>query len=56
METRAILEGDEKLELSFIELVIAASECSEDESEIYDLIDGALTGDRIDLVPTDLPI
>ena len=33
-ETRELIEGNEVLEGSFIELVLAASECSEDLGEI----------------------
>jgi hypothetical protein len=47
--TREFLESGEPLELSFVELVIAASECSEDESEIYELVDGLMESGRVSL-------
>jgi hypothetical protein len=48
-ETREMLESEQPLELSFVELVIAASECSEDESEIFDLVDGLMRSGRVTL-------
>jgi len=54
-ETREMLEGEQSLELSFVELVIAASECSEDETEIADLVDGLIASGRVTLqAPIDL--
>lgn len=47
--TRQLLQSEDPLELSFVELVVAATECSEDESEIFDLIDGLLESDRVQL-------
>lgn len=44
-----LLAGQETLELSFVELVVAATECSEDASEIGDLLDGLLVSERIRL-------
>jgi len=48
-QAQEILESEEQLELSFIELVIAASECSEDESEIFELVDGLMQSGRVRL-------
>ena len=48
-QTRNLLEGADDLELSFVELIVAASECSEDEGEIFDLVDGLMLSDRIQL-------
>ncbi len=42
---------EEVVEASFIELVVAASECSEDENEIFDLVDGLLGSGRVRLLP-----
>lgn len=50
--TRVLLEGDDRLELSFVELVVVASECSEDESEIFDLVDGLIDSGRVRLMET----
>jgi hypothetical protein len=47
--TREVLESEEQLDLSFVELVIAASECSEDESEIFELVDGLMQSGRVRL-------
>jgi hypothetical protein len=47
-----LLEGDDRLELSFVELVVVASECSEDESEIFDLVDGLIDSGRVRLMET----
>ena len=46
-ETRELLEGEDMLEGSFIELVLAASECSEDMGEIFDRMDDLLDSRRI---------
>ena len=48
-ETRALIEGGDPLEASFIELVIGASECSDDGAEIADLVDALLDSDRVQL-------
>jgi hypothetical protein len=48
-QAQKILESEEQLELSFVELVIAASECSEDESEIFELVDGLMQSGRVSL-------
>ncbi len=50
--TRELLEGDDALELSFVELILVAADCSEDESEISDLVDGLLGSGRVQLSPT----
>jgi hypothetical protein len=47
-----LLEGDDRLELSFVELVVVASECSEDESEIFDLVDDLIDSGRVRLMET----
>jgi len=46
-ETRELLEGDEMLEGSFIDLVLAASESSDDLGEIFDQMDELLDSRRI---------
>jgi hypothetical protein len=51
-ETRALIAGDAPLEGSFIDLIVAASECSEDEAEIFDLIEGLLDSGRVELSQT----
>jgi len=48
-ETRALIEGEGRLEASFIELIIGASECSDDETEIADLVDALLDSERVQL-------
>jgi hypothetical protein len=45
--TRELIEGDDPLEGSFIDLIVAASECSEDEGEIFLLIDDLLDSGRV---------
>ena len=45
-ETLDWLEQGEASELGFIELVIAASEASEDQQEIADLVDGLVDAGR----------
>jgi hypothetical protein len=54
-ETRTLIEGDAPLEGSLIDLIVAASECSEDEAEIFDLIDGLLESGRVALSETPAP-
>jgi hypothetical protein len=44
-----LMTGAEALELSFVELVVAVSECSEDANEIIDLLDDLLDSDRISI-------
>ena len=54
--TRTIehLESSAEIELSFVELVVFASELSEDEQEVGDLVDGLLASGRIRLRPETL--
>jgi hypothetical protein len=49
-ESRALFEGDDPLEASLIELIICASECSEDEMEVADQLDAVLASGRVQLV------
>jgi hypothetical protein len=54
LRTRDQLETCRELELSFVELVVAASEQSEDEQEVADLVDGLLASGRVRLRPEEL--
>ncbi len=47
--TRALIEGDAEIEASFIELVVGASTCSEDEMEVADQLDALLASGRVRL-------
>ena len=51
-ETLEWLEQDGELELSMVELVVAASEASEDQQEIADLIDGLIEQGRVSPTPS----
>jgi hypothetical protein len=46
-QTLEALETGPTLELSLVELVVMASECSEDGSEISDLVDGLIDSGRV---------
>jgi hypothetical protein len=46
-QTRALLETAIELDLSIVELVVAASECSDDAYEIDDLVDDLVDSGRI---------
>ncbi len=46
-DTCRLLEGEQELEASLVELVIAASECSEDAWEIADRLDSLLASGRV---------
>ena len=46
-----ILDKAESLESSLVELVVAVSESSEDESEIFDRMDALLESGRIRILP-----
>jgi hypothetical protein len=46
-QTRELLETEDSLELTLVELVVAATECSEDENEICDLVDGLIETGRV---------
>jgi hypothetical protein len=46
-----LLNSEGAGELSFVELVLAATECSEDESEIFDLVDDFVSSARAELTP-----
>ncbi|MCZ6462712.1 MAG: hypothetical protein O7A09_00105 [Proteobacteria bacterium] len=48
---RELLESAAVIEASLVELVLAASECSEDESEIADHLDELLASGRVQLQP-----
>jgi hypothetical protein len=48
-QTREMIEGEEPLEGSLIELILAVSECSEDESEIFERMDDLLGSERVAL-------
>jgi len=47
--TRETLEGAEAIQASLVELVVAVSECTEDEGEIRDRLDGLLASGRVQL-------
>jgi hypothetical protein len=42
-----LLEQADGIELSLVELVLAASECSEDEGELRDLVDGMVETGKV---------
>ncbi|MBW2271758.1 MAG: hypothetical protein JRG96_00700 [Deltaproteobacteria bacterium] len=44
---RTLLEQADGIELSLVELVLAASECSEDEGEVCDLVDVMLETGKV---------
>ena len=46
---RQQLESDEPVELSIIDLVLFASECTEDEGELRDIVDGFVQTGRAQL-------
>jgi hypothetical protein len=46
-----ILDNAESLEASLVELVVAVSECSEDEGEIFDRMDDLLESGRTRILP-----
>jgi hypothetical protein len=46
-QTLEALKSTQALELSLVELVVLASECSEDGSEISDLVDGLIDSGRV---------
>jgi hypothetical protein len=46
---RQALESGNDLEFSLVELVLAASECSEDEMEVQDLVDGLIDCGQVQL-------
>jgi hypothetical protein len=48
-QTREVLAAGDTLELSLVELVIMASECSEDATEIADLVDGLIDSGRVEV-------
>ena len=50
LEALAGDDGGESLELSVVELVVAACEFSDDQGEISDLIDGLVETERVRLV------
>ena len=50
--TMELIEGEEPLAGSLVELIVAASECSEDAFEIEDLLDDLLDSGRVDLDDT----
>jgi hypothetical protein len=45
------ISRDQCVETTLVELIIAASECSEDEYEVADLVDTALASGRVELAP-----
>ncbi len=49
--TRELLERGEPLDVSLVELVIAASECSDDGFEISDRVDTLLASGRVQIHP-----
>ncbi len=46
-----LLESASEIRLSIVDVVLAASECSEDESEIFDLVDDFVASGRVELAP-----
>jgi hypothetical protein len=48
-QTRSLLETGDSLELTLVELIVAVSECTEDESELCDLLDGLIETGRVRL-------
>jgi len=44
-----LLEGTEPLDASLVELVLLASECSEDQGEIFDSVDRLFEAGRVRL-------
>lgn len=46
-ESRELLEQADGIELSLVELVLAASECSEDEGEVIDLVDAMVETGKV---------
>jgi hypothetical protein len=47
LQTRTLLETATELDLSIVELVVAASECSDDAYEVDDLVDDLVDSGRI---------
>jgi hypothetical protein len=47
VQTREWLEDGDQQELSLVELVVAACEFSEDETEVADLVDGLIATGRV---------
>jgi len=47
MKTRTLLETAIELDISIVDLVVAASECSDDAYEIDDLVDDLVDSGRI---------
>jgi hypothetical protein len=48
-ETRRLIEGEEPLEGTLVDLIVAVSESSEDESEIFERMDDLLVDARTEL-------
>ena len=46
LQTREVLDSASDLEVSIVELVVAASECSDDAYEIGDIVDGLIDSGR----------
>jgi len=46
-QNHQLLEQADGLELSLVELVLAASECSEDEGEVSDLVDALVETGKV---------
>jgi hypothetical protein len=53
--TRDLLEGEDPLEGSLVELIVAASALSEDEFEVADVVDALVGSRRLRLVPEPRP-
>jgi hypothetical protein len=45
------ISGPERVGATLVELIIAATECSEDEYEVADLVDAALASGCVELTP-----
>jgi len=52
-KNQEFLDSSHTSALSLIEVVLAASECSEDEGEIFDLVDDMVTSGRARLASLD---
>ena len=53
MQTRELLDSASDLDVSIVELIVAASECSDDAYEIGDLVDGLVDSGRLRILRSD---
>jgi hypothetical protein len=47
LQTRELLDSTSDLDVSIVELIVAASECSDDAYEIGDIVDGLVDSGRL---------